>query len=296
MILAPPTPLQFVVGLAPDYSERKLFDSISNITYEWKHNDTVVILDGQTRDDRRRGRPMTVNGNRLEIPRTMSTNAGTYSSQIDSFGFANRVNTCAMIVLQALRNYAIFQPVEFQATNGGKVTQHFQTLKSGPLLYTGLSSPMKSISMNQITSVHFTSGMPLEVNVNIPLNPIGEIDFSRDSHKLALELKAFYNGEKLNPYVYIYYTNLKRPRDFYSSFILLTEERAAQVTLELPYPVPDDEGLYELQLFLKLNDVSLGLSPNCLDYQEFLDSYDGLKLSTILVGSATLMFHHYGRH
>ena len=153
---------------------------------------------------------------------------------------------------------------------------------------------MKSISINQITRVHFTSGVPLKVNVNIPLNPTGEVDFRRDSHKLALELKAFYNGEKLNPYIH---TDLKRPRDYYSSFILVTEERAAQVTLELPYPVSDDEGLYELQLFLKLNDVSLGFSQNCSSYLEFLDSYNnGLRLSTLLVGSATLMLHHYGRH
>ena len=40
-----------------------------------------------------------------------------------------------------------------------------------------------------IINVHFTSEMPLEINMNIPLNPIGDIDFSRDSHKLALELK-----------------------------------------------------------------------------------------------------------
>lgn len=150
---------------------------------------------------------------------------------------------------------------------------------------------MKSTSM--ITNVHFTSEMPFEVNVNVPLNPIGDIDFSQDSHKFALELKAFYNGEKLNPYIN---TEVRRPRDFYSSFVLLTEERAVQVTLELPYPVPDDEGLYELQLFLKLNDVNLGFSPNCSDYLEFLDSYDGLKLPTLLVGSATLMLHQYGRH
>ena len=45
-----------------------------------------------------------------------------YSSQIDPFGFANYANKiCARIVLQALRNYAIFQQVEFQAVNG-KVT------------------------------------------------------------------------------------------------------------------------------------------------------------------------------
>ena len=91
-----------------------------------------------------------------------------------------------------------------------------------------------------VTNVHFISGMPLEINVeinvNIPLNPIGDIDFSRDSHKLALELK---NGEKLNPYID---TDVKHPREFYSSFILLKEDRAARATLDLPYPVPDDEG------------------------------------------------------
>ena len=116
-----------------------------------------------------------------------------------------------------------------------------------------------------ITNVHFTSGMPLEINVNIPLNPIGDIDFSRDSHKLALELelRVFYNGEKLNPYID---TDVKCPREFYSSFVLLTEVRTARATLNLPYPVPDNEGLYELQLFLKLRDVSCGFSPNCLDY------------------------------
>ena len=290
MIFTPPAPLQFMVGLTPDYSERMLLDSFRSITYEWRHNDTIVLLDRQTR---RRSRPITVNGNRLEIPRTTSTSAGTYSSRIDSFGFANRVNrTCATIVLQALRNYAIFQPVEFQAISGGKVT--YSTLRQlnfiNLLYYAGVSSPMNSIGINQITRVHFTSGVPLKVNVNIPLNPIGEIDFHQDSHKLALELKAFYNGEKLHPYIH------KRPRDFYSSFVLKTEERAAQVTLELPYPVSDDEGLYDLQLFLKLNDVSLGFSPNCSNYLEFIDSYDGLKLSTLLVGSATLMLHHYGRH
>lgn len=148
---------------------------------------------------------------------------------------------------------------------------------------------MKSTST--ITNIHFTSGMPFEVNVNIPLNPIGEVDFSQDSHKFSLELKVFYNGEKLNPYTN---PDVKRPTDFNIDFNLLTEERQVQATLELPYPVPDDEGLYELQLFLKLNDVNLGFSPNCSDYLEFLDSYDGLKLPTILVGSTTLLLQYYG--
>lgn len=117
VIFTPPSSLQFMVELSPEYSRRRLFDSFSNITYEWSHNDS--ILNGRTRGDTSRVRLIIVNGNRLAIPRTKSTNAGTYSAQIDSFGFTNYANkTCAKIVLQALRNYAIFQPVEFQAISG----------------------------------------------------------------------------------------------------------------------------------------------------------------------------------
>ncbi len=120
-MFTPPTPLQFMVGLAPDYNSRR---TLFGITYEWRHNDTIITQDDQTRGER-----SGANGRRMEIPRTTSTSAGTYSSQIDSFGFANRANKmCATIILQALRHYAIFQPVEFQAINGGKVTQHFQTI------------------------------------------------------------------------------------------------------------------------------------------------------------------------
>ena len=121
VMFTPPSPLQFMVELLPEYSRRRLFNSFSNITYEWSHNDS--ILNGRTRGDDASGvRLININGNRLAVPRTKSMNAGSYSSQIDSFGFANYTNRmCARIVLQALRNYAIFQPVEFQAVNG-KVT------------------------------------------------------------------------------------------------------------------------------------------------------------------------------
>ena len=101
----------------------------------------------------------------------------------------------------------------------------------------------------------------------------------------------FHNGEKLNPYTH---PDMKHPTDFNIDFNLLTKERQVQATLELLYPVPDDEGLYELQLFLKLNDINLGFSPNCSDYLEFLDSYNGLKLPTILIGSITLLLQYYG--
>ena len=138
----------------------------------------------------------------------------------------------------------------------------------------------------------FTREEPVAVNVKIPLTPIGAVDFSQKSHKSLLGLKVFYNGEKLRPGIF---TEVKRPREYYSDFILLTEERAIQATLTLPYPVSDDEGLYELQLFLSLNNINLGFSSNCSDYLDFLHSSSGLKLSTILVGSATLMLHHYGK-
>lgn len=120
MTFTPPSYLRFMVEFSPDeYSRRRLFNTFSNITYEWSHNDS--ILRGQSRHQARSDTGVIISGNRLTIPRTRSVNAGTYAAQIDSFGFANYANeTCATIVLQALRNYAIFQPVEFQAINGKK--------------------------------------------------------------------------------------------------------------------------------------------------------------------------------
>lgn len=133
VMFTPPLSLQFMVEFLPEeYSRRRLFNSFSNITYEWSHNDS--ILRGQTRRETRSDGGLIISGNRLTIPRTRSINAGTYTAQIDSFGFVNYANkTCATIVLQALRNYAIFQPVEFQAING-KVTLCFQIYHSCQLL------------------------------------------------------------------------------------------------------------------------------------------------------------------
>ena len=103
-----------------EYSERRLFSSFSDITYEWHHNDSAVS--DQISEEIVEGVP-TIGSNRLVIPQTSSRSTGTYSAQIHSFGFANYANgTCAMIVLQALKNYAVFQPMEFHAINGKVVS------------------------------------------------------------------------------------------------------------------------------------------------------------------------------
>ena len=134
----------------------------------------------------------------------------------------------------------------------------------------------------------FTSGEPLAVNVHIPLTPIGMVDFSNKLHALSLELKVFYNGEDILRNTF---TEVRHPSEFHSDFELLTNERAVSVTLLLPRPIPDDAGVYELQMFLEPDD-SLEFPPNCSDYEDFLDF---LKLPRILVGSATLMVQPYGR-
>ena len=90
VMFTPPSSLQFMVELSPEYSRRRLFNSFSNITYEWSHNDS--ILNGRTRGDASGVRLININGNTLAVPRIKSTNAGIYSSQIDSFGFANYAN------------------------------------------------------------------------------------------------------------------------------------------------------------------------------------------------------------
>ena len=112
-----PSPLQFVVEpSSEDYSRKRLFRFFSNIKYEWRHNDSLVS--DRIRDEINEGNT-TISSKRLVIPQTTSINAGTYSVRIDSFGFKNYANkTCAMILLQALKSYAIFQPVEFHAKKG----------------------------------------------------------------------------------------------------------------------------------------------------------------------------------
>lgn len=80
-------------------SQKRLLNSLRNATYEWRHNDTI-LNDTQN--------------NRLVIPQTSDTDAGTYSVKIVSFGFSNATNpVCAASVLELLRSYAIFRETEF---------------------------------------------------------------------------------------------------------------------------------------------------------------------------------------
>ena len=76
-----------------------------NITYEWVHNDTILSNH-------------VVNNNTLVIAPTSDTDAGIYKVKIAAFGLSNVTNEgCAVIVLEHLRSYAIFQGAEFYAYN-----------------------------------------------------------------------------------------------------------------------------------------------------------------------------------
>ena len=67
------------------------------------------------------------------------------------------------------------------------------------------------------------------------------------------------------------------PSEVSSSFTRPTEGLGVPVTFKLPRPTPEDEGLYEMQLFIDF-DVNL---LNCSDYTEFLQTPDGLELHEI---------------
>ena len=104
-VFTPPAPLQMEVDILPEFSQKRLLNSLRNITYKWQHNDT--ILSNQ------------VLNNALVIAPTSDTDAGIYKVKIASFGFSNHATNevCAVIVLEYLRSYAIFQGVEFYAYN-----------------------------------------------------------------------------------------------------------------------------------------------------------------------------------
>ena len=93
------------VEVPPMFSHRRLLDSLRNITYEWKHNDTMLS-------------DQVVNESSLVITPTSESDAGIYMVKIASFGLPNVTNEkCAAIILKHLTSYAIFQGVEFYAYN-----------------------------------------------------------------------------------------------------------------------------------------------------------------------------------
>ena len=138
--------------------------------------------------------------------------------------------------------------------------------------------------------VLFISGEPLTVDAIIPIQPyhLGVIL----QFQVPLRLKLFYNGEQLPANSS---GNIKHPSEVSSSFIQPHDGPSVSVTLKLPRPKPDDEGLYEMQLFLDFDVSSVLNSLNCSDYIKFLQTPDGLELYEILIGSATLMLHEQGQ-
>ena len=92
------------VEISPMFGHRML-NSLRNITYEWKHNDTMLS-------------DQVVNESSLVITPTSEADAGIYMVKIASFGLPNDTNEmCAAIILKHLTSYAIFQGVEFYAYN-----------------------------------------------------------------------------------------------------------------------------------------------------------------------------------
>lgn len=114
-MFAPPSPLQMEVELSvSEYSRRRRQNSIANVTYKWHHNYTRNINDKIFIDETETFLLRDIDT--LMISRTNHEDAGVYSVVIDSFGFPSLSNReCATIILQALKNYAIFQRVEFHA-------------------------------------------------------------------------------------------------------------------------------------------------------------------------------------
>ena len=108
----PPVPLQIEAKLQPEDS--RLLNIMSNITYEWQHNYTIIS--DQPVSFRPQDSGFVITDNRLAIARTIPEDAGIYSVKIDSFGILNATrSTCAKAVFQVLRNYATFKEVEFYA-------------------------------------------------------------------------------------------------------------------------------------------------------------------------------------
>ena len=106
-IFTPPSPLNFEVKLSERYSRRRLFDALDWITYKWSINDSTSLPND-----------VLVWENALSVPNTTPRSAGMYSVAIDSFGFFGFADKkCTTIIRDALKNYAVFQAVDFQAVD-----------------------------------------------------------------------------------------------------------------------------------------------------------------------------------
>ena len=139
------------------------------------------------------------------------------------------------------------------------------------------------MSQHIMKEVLFISGEPFTAEVSIPIAQRHLRLIANDN--TSLSLRAFHNGEQVRT---MPSRDVQRP-----IITLISKGTAISVILRLPRPTPNDEGVYEMQLFV---DITM-LSPrDCPDYVDFVRSPDGLKLSNILISSTTLMVLQQGKH
>ena len=109
----------------------------------------------------------------------------------------------------------------------------------------------------------------------------------------TVQRRVFYNGELIRPTRLNPSKEVRLPSEVITGVAPMLGETAIMVRLKLPRPIPEDEGVYEVQLFV---DISRLPTPNCLDYTDFVRTSDGLDLPIVLVGSATLYVRQQGKH
>lgn len=148
-----------------------------------------------------------------------------------------------------------------------------------------------------VENISFISGERFEITVAIPLTPFGKHALSQNFDEYSFHLKVYYNGEHIykrqrtSPS-----SDVRHPSLLYFDYVLMRKERAVSVMLRLPAPVPDDEGIYELQVFFNTYEIMRRLRTfNCSDYGRLLYSPEGLKLYHVLVGSTTVQLLNYGK-
>lgn len=134
--------------------------------------------------------------------------------------------------------------------------------------------------------VSFISGEPLRINTRIPIAPAHR-NIIRRNPNTALRQRVFYNGELIQNKSS---KDVRVPSEVFTP-VPQRDETAIVVTLVLPRPTPEDEGVYEMQLFVDLSRLS---SQTCLDYIDFVRTSDGLNLPNVLIGSVTLQVRQQG--
>ena len=147
-------------------------------------------------------------------------------------------------------------------------------------------------------NVTFISGEAFKIEVNIPLDEIvflHDMDLKRGFLDRFIDIAIFYNGEYVEARQRRTASKqVRQPSLLRYHYVPLKRERAVSVTIEMPMPVPQDEGVYEVKVTYDVYEVSRALPPGCYDYNRLLESSDGLNIYDILVGSAILNLQQYG--